>query len=215
MAKSGFHPFIFSLLGCAMIIGFGILYGTIVTTTHESCILLNKSYTSFPCVGNINFCEIKSFRDEPCPIPCNMTWYELFYDVEVIGTSDIVRMNSAYSFQFGSSKDTYCTCYSTISNRFWTNVVYKTTDSNRKPIITNNLNNYNSRNITNTYDCWVGSNGAVAFSNDTSENIRTMCFINIAFGLFMIIFGIMLFFCGKPSKNTSPIVGTDLEIPLI
>jgi hypothetical protein len=52
---------ILRLLGCVIVIVFGILYGSLVITTQQSCMLLNKSYTSFSysCIRDIDLCEKK------------------------------------------------------------------------------------------------------------------------------------------------------------
>jgi hypothetical protein len=97
-------------------------------------------------------------------------------------------------FQFGSNRDTYCICYSSVFDKFWTYIFYKAIDSNEKAIMIDNFYNHGNKN---TYDCWI-SDGVITCSSITFKNTHKMCSIFIAVGLMMIMIGTIS--CGKPHK---------------
>jgi len=190
------------LFSCVIIFVFGLILGLSQTfTIKKTCVLVNKRYEIYSCADDVDLCGGVS----SCIYPCNGQNYKLLYEVQVVGDPNVVTMCAGSSFSTLSFPE--CTCIIHGSNRYGGTTKTIELEKERsacEPIIVPNLDDYNSKTIGQTLDCWIGD-GHVGLNDKSigqyALEISSICLITLA--AFSICCSLLRYYKYKFSKSHS------------
>lgn len=128
---------------------------------ETKCILVDKSYSTFQCTGQINMCRDRKGSDQ-CLENCNSSNYKLALDFVVLDGSN--GLNRSFGRTGCGSIDPEsrptCRCCVTYGpsgiNTCETKTLYKMKyDDMCPPVLTSNLDMYEQYEIGKKYRCWT------------------------------------------------------------
>jgi hypothetical protein len=233
---SSCHRVLCSVIFFALLCTGCVLLSQEIFLQETKCMLVDKSYSSFHCTGQIDMCRGRRGSGE-CFEDCNTSYYKLALDFVVLDdnfySSNVLNKSHSQTgcgiIDPGFKPSCKCCSHSLqenqqvngLSNNDQINTCETKTLYNMKydticpPIITSNFDTYEQFEIGKSYRCWMGDtdqrHGHV-YMYDKSHFRESASIVLIVFGAMTMICN-LIYFVDKCKRNnctcTNPCVEDD------